>query len=349
VKRFIKEAGRGPKGAKALSVDDACEAAGMMLEGRATDAQSAALLLALRMKGDAAEEIAGFTQALRLDALSLELDDSFRAGLCDCAGPHDGRKSFAATIPVAVLSAMAGLPTLLHASESLPPKLGLSLQEILQALGLNPALSSPATVAAELKQHGLGYVNTEAFVPGLAGLRRLREEIGVRSIFNHAEKLVDYARAGVRVVGVHHASAFEKLTQVSAIEGSRLLLLQGNDGSEDLPVHRRSIVLVADKGEVRRIEIDPETLGLDAGPREAYNLETQAALITRVLSGEEDPAIEPERRLVLLNTAVRLWLSGKEERLESAVERAWDLLASGQGLTKMTRWLKASPQMKRAA
>src|SRR5260221_11130075 len=124
VKKFIKEVGRGKEGARDLTHEEALEAARMMMNGDSSEAQTAALLMAIRVKGEAPLEILAFAEALHERARRITPSFESLPLLMDCAGPHDGRKGFAATIPVAVLSAAAGLPTLLHSSPSLPPKLG---------------------------------------------------------------------------------------------------------------------------------------------------------------------------------------------------------------------------------
>jgi anthranilate phosphoribosyltransferase len=340
---FIKEAGRGPKGSRHLTVPEAEEAARQMLSGMASDAQCGALLLSLRVKGETGDEIAGFTRALRRNALPWSLPAGLSAKLCDCAGPHDGRKSFAATIPVAVICALAGLPTLLHASPSLPPKQGLSLEEILGALGLDLASCGGERAAADLGSQGVAYVNMEAMIPGLAHQRRVRTEIGVRSLWNHAEKLVDLGSAGTLVVGIHHASALEKLARVADVLETRLALFQGNDGSEDLPIHRRSVIQKVGRGPSERVEVDPTALGLDGPAGGPLDLPHQAWSIQAVLSGERGELLEPLRRQVLLNVAARLWVAGTVERLEDGVEAGWELLASGHALTRLLAWLRPKP------
>jgi anthranilate phosphoribosyltransferase len=341
---FIKEAGRGPKGSRHLSVDEAAEAGRRMLVGKATDAQCGALLLSLRVKGETGDEIAGFTRALREDAQPLNLGPDLAKKLCDCAGPHDGRKSFAATIPVAVLCAMAGLPTLMHASASLPPKQGLSLEEILQALGLDVALCGAQRAAADLATHGVAYVNMEAMIPGLGRLRRIRTEIGVRSMWNHAEKLVDLGVAGTRIVGIHHASALEKLAKVAQVLDTTLYLFQGNDGSEDLPTHRRGLIQRVGGGDSLRLEVDPAEFNLDAPAGSPLDPFQQSKAIQSVLSGEREEALEGLRRQVLLNVAARLWVSGRVDRMQAGVELAWEQLRSGQGLTRLLSWVRPRNQ-----
>lgn len=334
---FIREAGRGPRGCRDLSFAQAEAAAGEMLDGRATDAQVGALLLSLRVKGETGDEIAGFARALS-GRVADGNATTIRPGLVDCAGPHDGRKSFAATIPVSVLCALAGVPTVLHSSPSLPPKDGVGLGEILAGLGLGGAAFGVERAVADLGRHALAFVDAETAVPGLGALRRIRTEIGVRSVWNHAEKLADFCGAEIRIVGVHHATVFGALQRSAELLGNRMALFQGNDGSEDLPTHRKSVIVRLGEGEAVRTEVDPEALGLGAEAGPVLEAEGQVSAIRAVLEGDTEAGAEAFRKQVLLNVAARLWVAGAAPSLTEGALRARELLDSGRAWGHLRAW-----------
>ncbi|MGH7442256.1 MAG: anthranilate phosphoribosyltransferase [bacterium] len=348
--RFIKEVGRGKNGARDLTVEEALEAAGLVLDGASSEAQTAALLMAIRVKGEAPQEIEAFARALRARTRRVPVDPACLPNLLDCAGPHDGRKGFAATLPVSVLCAAAGIPVLLHASPTLPPKLGSSLEDVLRCAGYS-APADPSETARDLGRRSIAYFSAETFCPPLARLRRLREDIGVRSLFNSAEKLLNAAGARRLLVGVNHGSALERLSAVPLPEGvDRLVIVQGLDGSEDLPVHKVSSAFVLNRERrARRLVMDPGPYKLHAPLRQDYSLTEQAELIERVLSGEDHPALVVERNLVLYNAAFRLWIFGGRETLNEGLQEATELLKSGQCLTRYIAWVRRRPEALRAA
>lgn len=350
VKEFIKEVGRGKEGARDLTHEEALEAARLVMNGDSSEAQTAALLMAIRVKGEAPLEILAFAEALHEKSRKINASHELLPALLDCAGPHDGRKGFAATLPVAVLCASAGLPVLLHASPSLPPKLGCSLEDILHAAGYHPA-SSAAEVEEDLKRQHLAYYSAEIFCPPLSRLRRLREEIGLRTILNSSEKFLNCGGARRLLVGVNHQSAVERLSAMPLMEGvEKLVIAQGLDGSEDLPVHKVTSAIVLSRGKrSRHIEMDPATFNLGGDLRKDYTAAEQAEIIETVLSGEDRPGSRTERNLVIYNTAFRLWSFGGRGSMNEAVQEAAELLKSGKCLSKYISWVRRRHMVAEAA
>lgn len=350
MRKFIKEVGRGKEGARDLTHDEALEAARLIMDGQSSEAQTAALLMAIRIKGEAPLEILAFVEALRERSRTVSPPAELLPRLLDCAGPHDGRQGFAATIPVSVLCSSAGLPVLLHSSPTLPPKLGCSLEEILQASGFRVA-GSASQVEEDLRRHQLAYYSAELFCPPLARLRHLREDIGLRTILNTAEKFLNAGGARRIMLGVNHQSAVDRLRAMPLLEGvEKLVIVQGLDGSEDLPVHKVSAVFVLVRGKrSRRIEMDPATFNLGGDLRKDYTAVTQAESIEKVLSGDPFPGLESERNLVIYNTAFRLWCFGGRASMNEAVQEAAELLKSGKGLARYISWVRAQAKTVRAA
>jgi anthranilate phosphoribosyltransferase len=350
MREFIKEVGRGKEGARDLTVEEAQEAAAMILDGRSSDAQTAAFLMAVRVKGEAPQEITAFAEVLRQQTKRIETPPELLPSLLDSAGPHDGRKGFAATIPVSVLCAAVGIPVLLHSSPTLPPKLGCSLEDILQAAGYSP----PATVqeaARDLQTRNIAYFSAELFCAPLARLRRLREDIGVRTLINTAEKLINAGAARRMLVGVNHQSAVDRLSNMPLPEGvDKLVIVQGLDGSDDLPVHKTSAALVINRDRRnRRLLLDPSHYNLHADLRKDYSPGEQAEIIERVLGGEDHPSIKIERNLVLYNAAFRYWMFGGRDSLAEGLQEALELLSSGKCLVRYLAWVRRRQPVEQAA
>lgn len=329
---YLKEVGRGKKGAKDLSFEEAKHAAALIADREATDAQIGGFFMAERMKGESVTELLAFVEVLRARSARVE----GVPGVLDCAGPYDGRaKSFAATIPVAAVLASAGVPVALHGADSLPPKDGVSLLEILRELGV-PTASKAEQAKDTLTKSGLTFVETERLCAPLRGLRPIREGLGVRTMLNTAEKFLNLAGAEWQVTGVFHTSAMDKAAELMKELGYRKgMVVQGIDGSEDIPAHRPSAVLIVRDGEAEKHMIDPKEYGLYAEVDAAgWSAQEQAERILGVLAGEE----EELGRMVVLNSALRLWFTERAGSVAEGVEVAREALASGRAREKFMEW-----------
>ncbi|MCL6488988.1 anthranilate phosphoribosyltransferase [Alicyclobacillus mali (ex Roth et al. 2021)] len=316
---WLREVGRGAKGARDLSYDEAYAAANEILDGRATDAQIGAFFMAERMKGESVDELHAFVRALSDRNPPPLLAEK---GVLDCAGPYDGRaKSFAATIPSAIVLIACGVPVFLHAPEALPPKHGVSIKSVVQVLGL-PVGRGGQRAGSFL------FVDPEEIHVSLRALRGIREQLGVRTLLNTVEKLLNLSGADYLVTGVFHGTAMEKVAELAArLPYRRVMVVQGVDGSEDLPIHRASAVSVVEGGRVIRHRVDPEALGLKSAVGSVQLTPAEhAAHAEAILCGKEDPF----RNMVLLNAGARLWLVERAQSMEEGIEIAQDTLDSGR-------------------
>ncbi|MCL6632565.1 MAG: anthranilate phosphoribosyltransferase [Alicyclobacillus herbarius] len=346
----LREVARGPKGVRNLDPDAAYEAACAILDGQATDAQTGAFFAALRLKGESVEELAAFVRALRERSAAANADTcsgpvlSRVPGLLDCAGPYDGRAhSFYATVPVACVLAALGTPVFLYASPSLPPKYGVTLLDVWQALGVRlehrspmpgeqpapeqPADPAPERLADQLKQFRVVLAETEPLCPPLARLRPIRQQLGVRTALNTAEKFLNLSQAEFQVVGVFHGTVVEKAAELALrLGGPSVLVVQGVDGSEDVPTHRASQVCRVTSAGMDTHIIQPEDLGVAAPcPRVEWSAREQAQAIENVLKQPDHPF----RPMVLLNAGIRLWHVGRCEDIREGIAEARRCLDSG--------------------
>ncbi|MCF6093744.1 anthranilate phosphoribosyltransferase [Microaerobacter geothermalis] len=330
---YLREVGRGKKGAKDLTLQQAEDAAVKILTGEATEAQVGAFLLAERMKLESIDEILGFIRVFRKNAITIPLDIPFHL---DCSGPYDGRgKSLAVTIPAALLCAAAGLPVVLHGAASLPPKYGVVLPDILEELGIN-INKNMEDVKKDVRQLGIAYIQTENFVKPLHDLRKIRKELGVRTLLNTVEKLINLTHAPACIVGVFHNTAIEKTIGLLQLLGYKKgMVVQGIDGSEDIPTSRPSSISLFDGEKVEKMIIEPAEWGLDhVMPTGMIPASIQAQIIQSILLGEESPM----RNMVILNTGLRLWFGEQANNLTSAMKMAEELLDSKVGWYKLKQW-----------
>lgn len=333
---FLKEVGRGKRGAKDLSYEQAREAADMFVNGTATPAQMGAFLMAERIKMETDDEIVAFVDAYRQTIAPV----SFPPGI-DCAGPYDGRRtSFMATFPAAFVLAACGLPVTLHGSPSLPPKWGITLTDVLAAKGMDLAAIAKDELLAAAGQSGVLFVPTEAWCPALQHMRKLRLEIGVRTVFNTVEKLMRVSNAPYMAIGIYHGTVFEKVAQLLLRVGvERGIVVQGMEGSEDVTVAKPTRTLIVDNGDYGAYLVDPAVLGLQADiPEMDWTPKLQLQTAEAVLNNEADPAF---RNMVLLNSGLRLWVTKQANTLEEGVSLARQALDEGRARQHYDRWLSA--------
>ncbi|OYD07082.1 anthranilate phosphoribosyltransferase [Paludifilum halophilum] len=330
---LLKEVGRGKKGAKNLTYEQACNAAERILTGKATSAQIGAFFMAERIKMESPEEILAFVEALRVHSIRYLL-----YGGIDCAGPYDGRRhSWIATLPTAFVLTACGLPVTLHGSPALPPKRGIALIDVLKEMGLSVRRCSREALQAGADQSGFLFVPADSWCAPLRAIRPLREELGFRTLLNTAEKLIRFSDAPYMAIGVFHKTAFDKMTEILTHIGVHSgIIVQGTEGSEDLPVDRRSRAAILRKGRCETMIFDPDSYGLKKRmPNIEWTAKRQAQTISEVLQGSGEPAY---RNMVLLNSAVRLWTAGRAESPEEGLERACHTLDRGLALHQYQWW-----------
>ncbi|MGE7824091.1 anthranilate phosphoribosyltransferase [Paenibacillus sp. NPDC093718] len=331
---LLKEVGRGKRGTRDLTYEEALQAAESILGLQATPAQIGAFFIAERIKMESVEELEAFVQVCREYA-----DRSFVHEGVDCAGPYDGRKSsFFSTLATAFVLAAADLPVTLHGTASLPPKWGITLSDILAAKGISGSLLSKESCIRAAHQSGVLYVHAEEWCPPLKNLRPIREELGMRTVLNTAEKFVDYSHSPFLTFGVYHNTVFDRLSRLILKLGYRkAIIIQGSEGSDELFIHRPTRTYRIENGEASLHIIDPEAYGLDTPvPDISWTPSEQANVTAEVLQGKGDIAFMYQ---ILLNGAVRLQLADRVKSIEEGIYTCKALLESGKPEALYGEWL----------
>ncbi|WP_025026235.1 anthranilate phosphoribosyltransferase [Caldalkalibacillus mannanilyticus] len=348
MKQWIKEVARGKKGSRDLSYQEAQQAAQAVVQGEATEAQLAAFLVAERLKGESPAEVLAFIEEFKQASQRIPVSTELQKNMIDFAGPYNGRKTFAATIPVSLLLAESGIPVYLHSIKSLPPKKGVALHEIMEALGISTSFS-PEQIAECLEEVKIGIANTELLCPPLVQVRKVREEIGVRSFLNTAEKSLNLASASSIMVGIFHKTVLDLNVEILRQLGfNKSYIVQGAEGSEDLPIHRISFLYDVTQDEVRSLDLDPAEYGLKHRKdleKEVLTLEEQVTLIQQILSGEKDEKLAYYRDQVVYNAGIKFYLCGKAPTIAEGISWANQQLKSGAGASQLDKWKKKLDRM----
>ena len=311
---------------------------GAVMEGEATPAQIAALLVGLRVKGETADEVAGAASALRAAMIPLPAADP--AALVDTCGTGGGALStFNISTAAALVAAGAGVRVAKHGNRSFTSRCGSA--DVLEALGVR--IDAPVEVATEvLERAGIVFMYAPLMHPAMRHVGPVRRELAVPTVMNIVGPLANPASAGRQVVGVADADRVSLLAgALAALESVHALVVHGEPGLDEISPLGTTRVLEVVHGTTREWTIDPAALGL--APAAASELagggpEENAALVDAVLRGR-GPA--GARTAVVLNAAAALYVSGGETDFAHAVERARQAVGDGAGARALDRMREA--------
>jgi anthranilate phosphoribosyltransferase len=341
MQQYLKEVARGKRGSKDLDYQQTIEVAQSIINGDATDAQIAAYLIALRLKTESPEELLAFVHTFQENSEKIR---SNQKSIIDLASPYNGRNSFTGSIPAAILMAEYGLPVLLHGSDSLPPKYGTAIKEILLQLGVKASPPNPG-LAKAMDDANITFASTEEFCPSLGELRRVRKELGVRTLFNTVEKLLNLANADTLMMGAYHRTAINKIAPIfKGLSYKNVYVVQGMEGSEDLPVHRNSFIFKITDNEMESTIVNPEEYGLLA-PEQDKSIKLSASVQSEItfalLSGEQSEFLRTYYNQVIFNTGIRYHIFGAVPSIGEGIEIAKEQLKGQKGMRQLEKW-KAS-------
>ena len=324
-----------------LSREEAREVMAEVLRGEATDAQIAALLVALHMKGETVEEIVGFAQAIRAAAVPLQTEDgealdlsgTERDALVDtCGTGGDTSGTFNISTAVALVIAGAGVRVAKHGNRSISSKCGSA--DVMEALGININLP-PARLAACLRETGIAFLFAPAMHSAMKYVQPARRELRLRTVFNLLGPLTNPAHASAQVVGVYSADLVEKLAEaLSELGLRRALVVHGRDGLDEITISSPSKVAELRNGNVRVYEVAPEDFGLARAPLSEIvggDAPQNAAIIRAILEGERSC----RRDVVLLNAAATLVAAAHADHIADAVPLAAYAIDSGHARQRL--------------
>lgn len=338
---------------QSLSRAEAREVMNEVLTGTCTDAQIAALLAALRMKGETVEEIVGFAEAIRGAATPLPLasphaqaldlsgagrDALIESALVDTSGTGgDACGTFNISTAAAFVTAGAGVRVAKHGNRSISSKCGSA--DVMEALGVNIQLS-PDRAAACLLEVGICFLFAPDLHLSMKQVQRVRRELRLRTMFNLLGPLTNPAHASGQIVGVYALEMVEKLAEALSMLGlHRALVVHGLDGLDEITISGPTRVAEARDGSVRRYEVDPEEFGLRrAGLDEISGGDAaqNAAIVREVLSGKKSA----RRDVVVLNTAAALVAASCVDHIADGIPLAERSIDSGAAAGKLAALAK---------
>jgi len=297
---------------RTLSIDEARGAMGAVMDGDATASQLAALLVALRMRGETIEELAGFAAAMRERVVRV-IAPAGAIDIVGTGGDHSGTFNISTT--AALVVAAAGVPVAKHGNRAITSRSGSA--DVLDALGIRTDHDA-ASAGAALASTGFAFMFAPAFHPAMRHAGPTRREIGIRTAFNLIGPLTNPAGVARLVVGVGDPAAAPRLAEVLRLLGTERALVVHGAGVDELPLDGSGVIHdVRPDGVVAR-SVDPADLGLGRATTAELaggSPEENARLVEAVLGGETGP----RRDVVLLNAGAALLVAGRGATLREGI------------------------------
>jgi anthranilate phosphoribosyltransferase len=328
-------------GGRHLTADHASAVLDEVMEGRASEVQTAAFLIALRAKGETVAELVGLARTMRRLAASVEVS---RDELVDTAGTGGGPSTFNISTAAALVAAGAGCPVAKHGNRSNTSRCGSA--DLLEALGVRIDLD-PDGVARCIEKVGFGFMFAPRHHAAMRHVGPVRRELAVRTIFNFLGPLTNPAGARRQLLGV--ADRFYQETIAEALVGlgcERALVVCADDGVDEITVSARTRVIEVAGGGTEEWFITPEDLGvarvgLDAiaGGDPKHN----AATVREVLGGATGPA----RDVVCINAGAAILAAGGAHDLAAGTERAREVIDSGAAEGVLERLIRLTAELAR--
>ncbi|HYC60819.1 MAG TPA: anthranilate phosphoribosyltransferase [Thermoanaerobaculia bacterium] len=317
---------------RSLTRDEMHEVFGHVMDGRATDVQKSALLVALRMKGETAEEITGAAMAMRERVTPLDVD-SIRDQLVDtCGTGGDGRGTFNISTIAALVAAGAGANVAKHGNRAVSSSCGSA--DLLGALGVNLDLDA-TRMSHVLQRAGIAFLFAPRLHPAMSAVASVRRELGVRTIFNVLGPLTNPAFARRQVLGVYAQRLVETVAQVLAALGAvHALVVHSRDGLDEISVSAPTLVCEVRDGATRTYEITPEEIGVRMHPIDALaggDVNANAAIAREVLGN----AGGARHDIVIGNAGAALYVAGAASSIKEGVKLAHESIASGNAMRKL--------------
>ncbi|MBT8213256.1 MAG: anthranilate phosphoribosyltransferase [Acidimicrobiia bacterium] len=322
-----------------IGADSARAAMDQIMGGEATEAQTAAFIVALRSKGETADEMTGLVRSMLDAAITVDIGEP----VVDTAGTGgDSSGTFNISTTAAFIAAGAGAKIAKHGNRAASSKTGSA--DLLEALGINLELTPEASIRM-VKEAGFGFFFARAYHPAMRHAAPVRSQLGVRTVFNFLGPLCNPARAQRQTLGVSDPSMAEKMIQVLANIGAEAAFVYyGEDGLDELTTTGPSFIYRLKDGEITRAEWTPEDFGVTRaslddlkGGDAAENL----AITQSVLAGEPGP----KRDIALVNAAPAIVVAGLADGFTEAMALAAQSVDSGDAAAVVEKAVALSAEL----
>ena len=321
-----------------LSAQEMAQVMDVIMHGNATNVQIAALLIALRMKGESIGEVTGAAQTMRDNAVFIDGGTGTVVDTCGTGG--DGANTFNISTTAAFVVAGAGVSVAKHGNRSSSSMCGSA--DVLAALGFNLDVD-PVLMEQSIQNNGIGFLFAPKMHPAMKYVMPVRRELKLRTIFNILGPLTNPASASGQVIGVFSPALTELFAEVLKNLGSRrAFIVHGHDGLDEITCTETTRVTELRDGIIKTYELYPEMLvgqTFDSEDLAGGDANTNAAITLEILKGERH---DGARAVVILNAAAAIVAGEKVDTLEEAIKLAEKSIDSGAALDKMNKLIEAS-------
>lgn len=329
---FLEKAASG----EVFAETDMASAISLLLEGAASDIETAGFLMALRARGETSAEIAAAARAMRERALKVEAPDNV---IDTCGTGGDGAGTFNISTAAALVAAGAGAVVAKHGNRAASSRAGSV--ETLEALGVRTDVA-PEIISRAIREAGVGFMHAAIHHQAVARVASVRKALGVRTMFNLLGPLANPAGATRQLVGVFSADLVEPVAQALLKLGAhRAWVVHGEDGLDELTLSGQSYVAEIMDGRITSFMVTPEDVGLERAPSSALKggePAENADAIRRLLNGERSAF----RDVVVMNASAALIIADRANTLEEGAKEAAAAIDDGRAKIALERLIKIS-------
>jgi anthranilate phosphoribosyltransferase len=316
-----------------LSNDVAIKTAREIMSGKANQSEIAAFLIAMRMKGETAEEIASFVQVMR--ECCHRITPNIKETIVDACGTGgDNLHTFNISTIASFVAAAANIPIAKHGNRSISSKCGSA--DILEALGVNMKIH-PDQVSLIIEKVGIGFMFAPLFHPAMKYVQPVRKALGIRTMFNMLGPMTNPAFAQAQVIGIYDPKLSNKIARALQSLGLKHVLVVHGGGMDEISSLGPTNVVEITEKDIKEYVLQPSEFGITK-PRlkeiQSYDMNTSIRYFKEVLKGKQNACLD----IVLLNAAAVIYVGGKVSSIKEGYDLAFNIVQSGKALDKFEQF-----------
>lgn len=325
-----------------LTFEQSEAAVNEIMSGTVDGVKTAAFLVAMAMKGETVEEIAGAAAGMRAHATPVH----YGKELLEIVGTGgDGSNTFNISTTSALVIAAGGVAVSKHGNRAASSKCGAA--DVLEALGVN--IQQPPEKAVKLLDEvGICFFFAQLYHKAMKYVGPVRKELGIRTIFNILGPLTNPAHATHDLIGVYSEALVEPIAHVLDRLGvERGMVFHGNDGMDEISASAPTLVCELDHGKFKTYTIKPEDFGLSTGRKSDLvggDAAENAEITRNIFAGKTEGVYQTRRNAVVLNAGAAFYIAGKAQTIEEGVKLAETIIDSGKAAEKLAQFARASQE-----
>ncbi len=320
-----------------LSFEQATDLLDVIFAGEVPEAQVAAFLTAMRVKGPKAPELAGLAKSLRSHAVAVKVDID---NLVDTCGTGGGAiKTCNISTAAAIVAAGAGVYVAKHGNRGITSKCGSA--DVLEQLGVKIDASAD-TVAKCIKEAHIGFMFAPMFHPAMKYVQPIRKSLGFRTVFNILGPLANPANAKRQVLGVADEGLMQLVAEALKLLGTQYAMVVHSNGMDEISTVTTTKILELKEGQITSKELDPEELGIglaDIEDLKVTDAKTSAKVLRDILGGKDSG---PRKDIVVLNAAAAIIAGGLADDFASAIKPAEASVSDGKASACLEKLIEVS-------